>query len=138
MFVPGGSGGFGIRMREEFREDRGALIRNAENRQGTKQVWGKPSRWVDYSCKVEGRACGVVIFDHPGNFRHPTTWHARGYGLNSANPFAWKSFDKAVPEGKHVIPAGGALRFRYRVQIYEQGLDAAAIEQRYRAWAGRG
>ena len=129
-------GGFGIRLREEFREDRGAVIRNAEDRRGTKAVWGKPSRWVDYACQVEGRACGVVIFDHPRNFRHPTPWHARGYGLNAANPFAWKSFDKGVAEGKHVIPAGGGLQFRYRVVLYEQALDGAEIERRYREWSG--
>lgn len=123
-------GGFGIRLREEFREDRGGVIVNAEGLRGTKQCWGKPARWVDYRCALGG----VAMFDHPSNFRHPTPWHARGYALNSANPFAWRAFDKAVPEGKHVVPAGARMAFRYRVLIYEQPID---VEEHYRDWANK-
>ena len=39
---------------------------------------------------AEGRrlsGAGVAIFDHPSNPQHPTTWHARQYGLIAANPF---------------------------------------------------
>jgi hypothetical protein len=121
-------GGFGIRLREEFREDRGGVVRNAEGKRGTKECWGRPSRWTDYSCALGG----VAMFDHPANFRHPTPWHARGYALNSANPFAWRSFDKSVPEGKHVLAAGERMLFRYRVMIYEKPVE---VEEQYRAWA---
>jgi hypothetical protein len=36
----------------------------------------------------------VVICDHPENPNYPTYWHARGYGLFSANPLGVKDFTK--------------------------------------------
>ena len=32
------------------------------------------------------------MMDHPGNPRHPTYWHSRGYGLHSINPFGVSDF----------------------------------------------
>jgi len=113
-------GGFGFRLSDEFREDRGAQLRNSEGLQGTNNVWGKPARWVDYSAQLDGKLVGMAVFDHPSNLRHPTTWHARGYSLCSANPFGLSSFtrDKSK-DGSHTVPAGGKLEFRYRVVIHE-------------------
>ena len=66
-----------------------------------------------------GRA-GVGLFDHPSNLRHPTRWHARGYSLNAANPFALKSFTKdPAADGGYTLSAGSNLRLRYRAVIYE-------------------
>jgi len=120
-------GGFGIRLREEFREDRGGQILNSEGQKGTKQCWGQPARWVDYRCALGGAA----LLDHPSNFRHPTPWHARGYALNAANPFAWKAFNKSAAEGKHVLAAGQQMTFRYRLLLYENPID---LEHHYRQW----
>ena len=111
-------GGFGFRLSEEFREDRGARLRNSEGLEGSKAIWGKPARWVDYSARLGGVDTGVAVFDHPANFRHPTRWHARGYSLCSANPFALKSFTRAG-DGSHTVEAGQRLSLRYRVVIHE-------------------
>ena len=125
-------GGFAFRLSEAFREDRGARLRNSEGQTGTKQIWGKPARWVDYSAPVDGTPAGVAILDHPSNLRHPSRWHARPYVLNAANPFALKSFTKdPSADGKYTIPPGGKLVLRYRTLIYEGSPD---IEQLYAAY----
>ncbi|MHC5001876.1 MAG: DUF6807 domain-containing protein, partial [Planctomycetota bacterium] len=62
----------------------GACLNAAGQRDGA--CWGKRAAWVEYSGPVRGRTVGVAIFDHPGNPRHPTWWHARDYGLFAANP----------------------------------------------------
>ncbi|HEU0120021.1 MAG TPA: PmoA family protein [Bryobacteraceae bacterium] len=129
-------GGFAFRLNDQFREDRGALLRNAEGKEGTKNIWGKPARWVHYEAAVEGTRAGVAVLDHPSNLRHPTQWHARGYSLCSANPFAAKSFDKnSVTDGKFTLDAGRELQLRYRVVIHDGPLDSAAIDGLFDAWA---
>lgn len=128
-------GGFGFRLDEAFREDRGATLRNSEGQAGTKDIWGKAARWTDFAATIEGGRAGVALFDHPSNLRHPTRWHARGYGLNAANPFALKSFTKdPAADGSYTLPAERNLGLRYRAAIYEGSPD---IERLYREYAGR-
>lgn len=129
-------GGFAFRLNDSFRQDRGAKLRNSSGLEGTEQIWGKPAHWVDYSAAVGGTRAGVTIFDHPKNLRHPTAWHARGYSLNSANPFASKSFSKGKgPDGAYTLKAGGKLEFRYRVVVHEGAFEPDAIEAEYKNWA---
>ena len=121
-------GGFAIRLADDFAEERGARLLNSDGLLGTKNIWGKPARWVHYSTAT----AGVAMFDHPSNFRHPTRWHARGYSLCSANPFAERSFTRQKPLGdSYTLAAGKNLTFRYRVVIHDGALDAAAIEKLY-------
>lgn len=126
-------GGFAFRYSDDFRENRGAALRNADGLQGTKAIWGKRAKWVDYSTTREGKRIGAAILDHPSNPRHPTYWHARGYGVNAANPFGVRDFtgDKSQ-NGKLEIPQGGTLRFRYRVAIHE-GADPEPL---WKAFSG--
>jgi hypothetical protein len=125
-------GGFAFRLCEAFREDRGATLRNSDGLQGTKSIWGKPATWVDYAAEVEGKRAGVAMLDHPSNLRHPTRWHARGYGLNAANPFALKSFTKdPAADGSYTLPAGEKLVLRYRTLIYEGSPDIGRFYTEY-------
>jgi hypothetical protein len=105
-------GSLGIRFADEFREDRGAILMNSDRLTGTDQIWGKRAKWVDYSTKLKGETAGVLILDHPSNPKYPTFWHARGYGLNAANPFGEHDFfsDK-TRDGGITIPAAGSLTF---------------------------
>jgi hypothetical protein len=91
-----------------------------------KQVWGKKSNWVDYSAQLQGEQLGVAIFDHPSNPGFPTRWHARDYGLLSANPYGEKVFDpKSEKAGGFTIPAGQSATWRYRFAFYAGRKDAA-------------
>lgn len=126
----------GFRFADEFKEDRGATLSNSEGLKGTKNIWGKRARWVDYSTTLNGQPVGVVIFDHPSNPKHPTFWHARGYGLNAANPFGEHDFynDKSR-DGGVTIPANGKLTFRYHVVFHQGSLESLKVERLYSAFA---
>lgn len=121
-------GGFAMRLSDEFAESRGARLVNSDGLAGTKNIWGKPAQWVDYSID----SCGVAMFDHPTNLRHPTRWHARGYSLCSANPFGERSFSGQKPLGdSYTLPAGQKLTFRYRVVIHEGRMEPGEIGKLY-------
>lgn len=132
-------GTMALRVRTEFcLEGKGAAgsISNSEGQTGA-AAWGQHARWVAYSAPLDGVLHTVAMFDHPGNHGHPTTWHARGYGLCAANPFGLHDFTKApVGAGDLEIAAGSELRLRYRVWLHRGPCDAAAIEAAWRAFAG--
>lgn len=129
-------GGFAFRLNDSFRQDRGAILRNSSGLETTEKIWGKPAHWVDYSAMIDGVATGVAIFDHPSNLRYPTAWHARGYSLCAANPFATRSFSKGKgPDGSYTLGAGKQLRLRYRVVIHEGPFEPPSIEKLHAEWA---
>lgn len=126
----------GFRFADAFKEERGATLLNSDGLKGTKNIWGKRARWVDYSATINGQTVGVAIFDHPSNPKHPTYWHARGYGLNAANPFGEHDFhNDKTRDGSVTIPAGGKLTFRYRVFVHNSDAAAAKVEEQYAAFA---
>jgi methane monooxygenase PmoA-like len=111
---------------------RTGLMVNAQGKQGEKQVWGKPSEWVDYFGELAGEKIGIAIFDHPKNPRHPTYWHSRSYGLFAANIFGEHDFfnDKSR-DGSMTLEPGQSLRFRYRVIIHPGDYKSADIARLY-------
>ncbi len=126
----------GFRFADAFREDRGATLLNSDGLKGTKNIWGKRARWVDYSTTINGQTVGVAIFDHPSNPKHPTYWHARGYGLNAANPFGEHDFhNDKTRDGSVTIPKGGKLTFRYRIVVHNGDAAASNVEELYSAFA---
>ncbi len=130
-------GTFGLRIAAPLQEQKGnGHIVNAEGAEGEKNVWGKPSSWVDYVGTLEGEKLGIAIFDHPMNPRHPVRWHVRGYGLFAANPFGLAEFENdKTKDGKMTLPQGEKLRFRYRVVIHPGDTQTAGIAQMYKTWA---
>lgn len=131
-------GGFAFRLTDQFRQDQGARLMNSEGLEGTEQIWGRPARWVDYSAVLEGRRCGIAVFDHPANLRHPTRWHARGYGLCAANPFALRSFTRnPEADGSYTLPSGQSLRLRYRVVLHEGEAERRELESLYQAYVAQ-
>ena len=86
------------------------------------QVWGTRARWMDLYGRIGNEIISIAICDHPKNQSYPTYWHARGYGLLSANPLGTKIFTKGKTELKFFIPAGKSTTFRYRV-IINSGAD---------------
>ena len=112
---------------------------NSEGLTG-KAIWGKPARWVDYVAPIQGKTLGIAIFDSPANPRHPTTWHAREYGLIAANPFGLHDFSGGkLPKdaGNITLEPGKELTFSYRFILHEGDTAAAGIDGLWKTWSGR-
>ena len=128
-------GTFGIRLAPELSAPHDHMA-NSNGAEGEKAIWGKPANWVNYSGTIGGKPVGIAVFDHPSSFHHPTTWHARAYGLFAANPFALREFSKDPnKDGSWTVPEGQSLQFRYRVLIYDGAFDAARIAKAYEEYA---
>jgi hypothetical protein len=111
-----------------------ATITNSAGQTG-EAAWGKHAAWVDYSAPISGHTVGIACFDHTSNFRHPTTWHARDYGLFAANPFGLHDFEKApAGTGKHVVKAGEKLSFHYRWLFHEGDAASADLPKKFAKW----
>lgn len=108
-----------FRVFPSMREDRGGVIRNSLGGKGEPECWGKRAEWCDYTGFLGDEKVGITVFDHPGNFRHPTYWHVRAYGLFTANPFGVSYFegDRSL-DGSLTVDGGKTLRFKYRVLIH--------------------
>ncbi|MSU48669.1 MAG: hypothetical protein EXS37_06165 [Opitutus sp.] len=140
-------GTMAVRVNEAIRVSHG---KNKDARAGTghlvnsegvreKPVWGKRAAWCDaHGPLPDGRVIGIALFDHPQNASHPTWWHARDYGLLSANPFGRHDFEKLKDQpdaGARVIPAGGELVLRYRLVFHRGDEKAARIAELFRDYA---
>ena len=80
-------------------------------------VWGTRAKWMDLFGDIGDEKISLVICDHPKNPGYPTYWHARGYGLFSANPLGWNDFTKGKEVFGFSIPPKKSATFRYRVII---------------------
>ncbi len=105
----------------------GGTIRNACGALGESECWGSAAPWVDYSGPAGDHVAGIQVMDHPLNFRYPSRWHVRDYGLFAANPFALSYYKKSFEtDGSYTLPAGERLTMRYRVLIHTGEADPAA------------
>jgi len=90
-------------------------------------VWSTRARWMDLHGSIDNEKISLVVCDHPKNQSYPTYWHARGYGLFSANPLGAYDFTSGKETLGFKIPAGQSATFRYRV-IINSGSDLADSE----------
>lgn len=126
-------GSLGVRLHPGLKLRDGATGVNSEGVTG-KKVWGTSAAWVSYTGTTEdgpdAKPIGVAVLDHPDNPRHPTTWHARDYGLLAANPFGWRAFKGKKHDGTLTIPEGESVTFAYRVLLH----TGADVAEEYAAW----
>jgi len=96
------------------------------------ETWGKRAPWCDYFRPVKGNTVGITIFDTPTNFRYPTYWHVRNYGLMTANPFGLSYFynDKAR-DGSHRIAHHEVFPFTYRLYFHAGDTWEANVADRF-------
>ncbi|MGB3120457.1 MAG: DUF6807 family protein [Verrucomicrobiales bacterium] len=131
----------------------GAILNSRGDRNA--DAWGKRAEWVDYfGPDASGKTVGIAMFDHPANLRFPTHWHARTYGLITANRFGTDHFKGAYEDHKTVVcrpfgdscPAcashsgdytmavGESLRLRHRLYFHHGDPTAAKVAEQYRAY----
>ncbi len=128
-------GTFAIRVVKALDSPPGRMV-NSNGAIGEKSIWGNRADWVDFYGNVEGEEAGIAVFDNPKNFRHPTYWHARHYGLLAANPFGLREFTHdRRQDGSYIIEPGGSLNLRYRVLIHEGDYQQANVADAYRRYA---
>jgi hypothetical protein len=131
-------GSMAIRTHPQLRLKGDVAAGKALNSSGDKDkdLWGKAAKWVDYWGKVDGKDVGVAIFGHPDNPRHPTTWHARDYGLIAANPFGYSHFFKGQgKDGTLVVKKGDSLTFRYRFVFHGGAHDEDNLKTHFDVFA---
>ncbi len=126
-------GSMGVRVSDEITEERtvregkkarrvkgAGKLENAEGQVGEKMVWGRHSKWCDYSGPIGGRTVGIAILDDPTN-PSPASWHSRGYGLMAANPFGRKGSGFPGVKGQDdlvKLGKGQHLKLRYGILIH--------------------
>lgn len=109
----------------------------AINSQGTTgpAIWGKAASWVLYSGTVDSNPTSILLLDHPSNFRHPTTWHARDYGLVAANPFGLHAFQKMEKgAGEVTLAKGQSITLKYRFMFFAEAITAESVKEKLDAF----
>jgi hypothetical protein len=105
----------------------GGRLLNADGAEGEAAIFGKTSRWVDYSgLAAPGKVEGIAYFDHPDNPGHPTHWHVRRDGWFEA------AFNLA---STYLIAPDHPLDLRYRLLIHAGPADPAALNTAWTAFA---
>ncbi len=124
-----------VRVASSMDVARGGRIQNAMRGVNESEVWGNRAAWCDYSGVVDGSLVGLGIFDHPENFRWPTFWHARDYGLMAANPFGFgEFFEESSSDGSHLVRKGEEFRFRYRLFGHVGDTETGGVGDAYQDW----
>jgi hypothetical protein len=125
--------GLGIRLATTLTVKKGGILRNSLGGENEKGVWGKQADWLDYSRVVGGTRHGILLVPHRDNPRR-SYFHARDYGMMTANPFGTKSFTNEG-DGSYKLSAGKTLRLRFGLFAYAGEIDPATIEKEYHTTA---
>jgi len=89
---------------------------SSEGIEGVK-VWSTRAKWMKLYGVYEKDTVSLVFMDHPLNLNHPTYWHARDYGLFSANPFGAKDFTAGKEKFNFRMKQGESITFKHRLYI---------------------
>jgi hypothetical protein len=139
---------FAIRVADWIAEGaRGTLYQstgeylNAQGERTEANIWGKRSEWMRLEGEKDGKKVGVAIFHHPESVNYPTYWHARGYGLFSANPLGQFEFQKDRgyddPQPFSLkLDAGESALFKFRMLIYDGERDKEQLDPVFNNFTG--
>ncbi|MEM7011422.1 MAG: PmoA family protein [Verrucomicrobiota bacterium] len=134
-------GGMGIRVaatmvveNRHTKTGNGTIVNS--NGETNAASWGKRAKWSDYyGPSPGGTVVGIAIFDHPSNLRYPTHWHARTYGLSTANRFGTGSFERSSGakegDGDYTIKKGDTLKLRHRLYFHLGDAKTANVDKHY-------
>ena len=98
-------------------------------------VWGTRGKWTMLSGTIGSEPVTIAILDHPSNVSYPTYWHARGYGLFSANVFGRKVFKDTEPELSVTLEPGKSLTMRHKVIVLNTHASTESVEKAHQAFA---
>ena len=136
-------GMFAIRLAHWLKEKGGTGKYTSSNGdKGAAEVWGKRAEWVRIEGHKDGQQVGIAILNHPSSQNYPTYWHARDYGLFSANPLGQSVFQKEVgleapePYNLTLAPGESAL-FKFRMIIYEGTMSKEQLDREFDNYRNR-
>jgi len=105
-------------------------------------VWGKRASWVAIQGIRHGKVVGVAILNHPESLNYPTYWHARDYGLFTANPLGQGDFQRQDDFKKNdplylrlKLRKGESSHFRFKVIVFEGIRTQEQVEMRFKEFA---
>lgn len=130
-------GMFAIRVAQWLREeDQTGQYLSSNGDVGEKNVWGKRAKWARLEGQMGEKKAGIVIMNHPKSVNYPTFWHARAYGLFSANPLGQYVFETArgVENPQKLaltLGKGESARFLFRVIVYDGSRSVEELEKRF-------
>jgi hypothetical protein len=93
------------------------------------QVWSTRAKWMRLGGVMREKPVSITILDHPKNLSYPTYWHARGYGLFSANPLGAAIFSKGTDTLNLRLRKGQEVTFRYRIIVSDSIPEAAILDK---------
>ena len=134
-------GMFAIRTAEFLREkDQSGRYLSSNGEETEKVVWGKRAKWMRLQGEQDGKTLGVVIMNHPESINYPCYWHARSYGLFSANPLGQGMFQAQTgienPEYFDLkLEPGESALFKFRMVIYEGDRTQDQIEPAFLSYS---
>jgi hypothetical protein len=99
-------------------------------------VWGTRGRWTILTGRIGTQPITIAMIDHPRNPGFPTYWHARGYGLFSANPLGQKAFSEGRETLNFTLEPGASATFRYRIMVFDGKTSADRIEGEFGRFGG--
>lgn len=124
-------GFLGVRVAKTISEQfGGGRLTNDKGETGEGAIFGKTSRWVDYSGPSKPDVVeGIAILAHPSNPNSPTHWHVRRDGWFSP------AFNLETPWG---IAADHPLDLRYLLWVHSGAADIDAINLEWDGFAEGG
>ena len=103
----------------------GGKITGSDGAQGERELFGKPSRWIDYSGPIYTEPAqstpaieGLTFIDHGSNPNYPAKWHVREDGWIGPS----LSRDKSI-----LVPRERPLTCRYLLYIHSGASDVAKV-----------
>ncbi len=122
---------YGLGMRFLVSMDKGGKFVNSEAKEG-KIFRGAErllsAKWCAYLAKADGKPVTAVMFDDPGNVRHPATW------FTMPKPFAYLAATLNLHEKPLMLKVDQPLMLRYGVAVCDGHLTAQQLETLYRLW----
>ncbi len=134
--------GLGIRVATPIAEQFGGKVLNAEGltkvgkdpSDDPENLYGKPSKWCDYSGVIDDTLIGMTVMPDPKNFRK-SWFHARDYGLIAANPFGRKGVAGGEPS-EVKVKKGEKFHLGFGIAVYSApkgtDVDRKAMFKAYR------
>lgn len=136
-------GMFAIRVAPWLKEN-GGNGKYLSSRGGTTaaDIWARRAEWVRLEGEKDGIKAGIAIMNHPSSTNFPTFWHARDYGLFSANPLGQTFFQKSRGEENPepyelTLQKGESTIFRFQMICYDGTRNKEEMEQKFRVYSGR-